>query len=696
MFFSASLPGAPIEITKTITVKSGAESRTRPTTLVWEFESESGAAPLYGQFACGSWWVAPAGADTGVTLNSLVASNVGETHFISLDDNPNPWATSVVPWQNWSVNSGLYPTTPSYYATWGNADPTQDHLSTLPRTYTPGAALAISLVAGVERNGAEEGVAPSYSVGDTNGTRGGQMSAWMWVTVLAEAPPENGINSIRPNLVGTTKDLLTWDDFDLTRLPSRSDVTLSNSTEYDTRADTWLHSTQIFAMRQWNGVSFQSYSEGARAMRAASQHDAYSVSWAGSFRGSVFSLMSENTVNQKKKLLASVLAHGLDMYHLVFANGDYPSTWSSGAGQWMGQSTGSAFAAALLVDPAKKNRMRRMIVDNYGANGDLRGPQEMRQLMRGQTGVVLWGDSHDPVDFAKSSTTDSERRYWSELVGHCRFRDSINPPRSGTAQKTAADPYGYVDGNGISPGADYMSSTAATYVSTARMLLYMPEMLEVYNSPELIEYADRLVRHGIWALPDPVAIPAVVDQYGSGCSPFYGNAPGCTEWRVTWGPLPNDARYAFEDNAGGRFPHRHGLKLTTVTTTPEVWASYIDGYTGPLWEDKQVPLGVVVSPDLYSFTEGSEVKVFIRCATHDATIHYTTNGSDPTTSSPVYSGILTVADDSLVRAIAVKPGMVTSSVSGVGFVGATPEAPDPGTPGRTLRGSKSAIMEMGE
>ena len=55
--------------------------------------------------------------------------------------------------------------------------------------------------------------------------------------------------------------------------------------------------------------------------------------------------------------------------------------------------------------------------------------------------------------------------------------------------------------------------------------------------------------------------------------------------------------------------------------------------------------------------------VTITCATEGASIYYTTNGTSPTTSSTLYSGVFGIADDCTVKAIAVKLGRANSSVA---------------------------------
>ena len=65
-------------------------------------------------------------------------------------------------------------------------------------------------------------------------------------------------------------------------------------------------------------------------------------------------------------------------------------------------------------------------------------------------------------------------------------------------------------------------------------------------------------------------------------------------------------------------------------------------------------------------TEGAFVgaqSVAINCATEGATIYYTTNGSNPTTSSSVYSSAISVSETTTIKAIAAKDGYNNSSVA---------------------------------
>ena len=67
------------------------------------------------------------------------------------------------------------------------------------------------------------------------------------------------------------------------------------------------------------------------------------------------------------------------------------------------------------------------------------------------------------------------------------------------------------------------------------------------------------------------------------------------------------------------------------------------------------------SPAAGAVESGTEVT--ISCSTSGATIHYTTDGSAPTTSSPVYSAPIAITATTTVKALAVKANMDNSAVA---------------------------------
>ena len=88
----------------------------------------------------------------------------------------------------------------------------------------------------------------------------------------------------------------------------------------------------------------------------------------------------------------------------------------------------------------------------------------------------------------------------------------------------------------------------------------------------------------------------------------------------------------------------------TVTATVAVWQAVVA-------TPRAVPLGSSEST-LYV----GSVEVSLYCDTVGAAIYYTLDGTEPTTSSTVYTGPIPLTESKTIMAIAVKDGMTTSSV----------------------------------
>ena len=77
------------------------------------------------------------------------------------------------------------------------------------------------------------------------------------------------------------------------------------------------------------------------------------------------------------------------------------------------------------------------------------------------------------------------------------------------------------------------------------------------------------------------------------------------------------------------------------------------------------------SPDGGTYTEAQSVT--IACATEGATIRYTTDGTNPTESSTVYTETLTISETTTVKAIAMKDGYQASDIAEATYIINIPE-----------------------
>jgi hypothetical protein len=273
-----------------------------------------------------------------------------------------------------------------------------------------------------------------------------------------------------------------------------------------------------------------------------------------------------------------------------------------------------------------------------------------------------------------------DKRYWTELYdGNC-FEGAVKDCNPWVGKKTNADPYGYIDGPPSKAGSSYFSVSAGGVRAFAALMILFPEFKAIVNTTAPIEYADRIGRHGVWAYPDPVAAPSVVDQNLVDCSPWK-NEDDCNDYRKTWGPRLDDGRFAVE-NGLGRFTSTHGEKPHIgypVGAIERDWDKIIALYNGPTYEDRFTPLGTCVAPDIFVYPENGKLWAFLDTGTPLATIRYTTDGSAPDEQSPIYSAVFETSDPNLIRAAAFRADLQTSKISslGQGVVknSSTPSAP---------------------
>ena len=77
-----------------------------------------------------------------------------------------------------------------------------------------------------------------------------------------------------------------------------------------------------------------------------------------------------------------------------------------------------------------------------------------------------------------------------------------------------------------------------------------------------------------------------------------------------------------------------------------------------------------ITPNGGSFIDSQEIT--LSCNTEEATIYYTLDGNDPTTSSTVYSTPFTITETKTVKAYAIKDGLTDSNIADATFTKVTP------------------------
>lgn len=166
-------------------------------------------------------------------------------------------------------------------------------------------------------------------------------------------------------------------------------------------------------------------------------------------------------------------------------------------------------------------------------------------------------------------------------------------------------------------------------------------------------------------LPDPVAAPSFSPPPGIYASDFSvaitTPTSGATIFYTTDGSTPDetDTEYTAPIAFAGDYATISLTAVATKTGYPTsdlATASY------------EIDYATVSQPE-FSTTAGTyshDIIVELSTTTSGATIHYTTDGSQPTAASPVYTSSIDVADDGTsirIRAIAERAGMKSSSVA---------------------------------
>ena len=128
-------------------------------------------------------------------------------------------------------------------------------------------------------------------------------------------------------------------------------------------------------------------------------------------------------------------------------------------------------------------------------------------------------------------------------------------------------------------------------------------------------------------------------------------------------PTPSSAVYTGPVRVAG-----NGTKMTLQAIATE------DGVSASRVATAAYVIGYPVSPPTFGPAAGtysSDQSVTIGCTTPGAAIHYTTDGSPPTASSPLYSAAIPVArngTNKTIKAIATRAGLADSTVSSASYV----------------------------
>ena len=122
----------------------------------------------------------------------------------------------------------------------------------------------------------------------------------------------------------------------------------------------------------------------------------------------------------------------------------------------------------------------------------------------------------------------------------------------------------------------------------------------------------------------------------------------------------NQITFSIPSPSANKFYKLEFVCTNTSTTNGVIQVSSVEYYYEPSSEE------TVVSVPTFSVPEGtfySPINVELSCSTADAEIHYTLDGSTPTSTSEKYSTAIAISETTTVKAIAVKDGLTNSEVA---------------------------------
>lgn len=546
----------------TVTVKAGTPNGGTAIDNVykWTFNSEGGDARC-GQFANGDYWIAPNEGKNSVTVKEI--SSPSHSRYITADANPTTESTGLMTGAN----------------NYGNYNSENNILPKLPISYTS----TTSILAAIQRNESTEGNC------GTSAIKGECIDSYNVVTILPEVPEKAGAETIRPNITGETKEILTFDDFDFTRLPSKDYFDGYSEETLEEIRKKWSHSTEIFGLYNVACPPLGYCSEGGRAFRSHALIDDYGGGVAVNWYNDLMVLFSDDYVlSKKQRAIAAMLSYGLDLYHAMYdAPNGVTRRWGSGATQHPGKFMPPVFLAALLKDHSKGDMLKTAAQHIHDAVDS--GPLELAQIHSSVNGPI-WGDipALAGVNFLGS--------YWANLMKSQCYDGATGVCNPAIGAKNMYDPHGYIDGPPNKPGTSYFSSSLGVQRSMVATMFLMREVCNIINYDNLVQYVDRTISHGVQTGNDPCVTPDSREDFAK-CDPYRNT--GCLYYGVTWGPTnPADPRSQCISKPTppytktGRFSSLNGAAVGTVYTSGQIEKNWkkIRGVSGSC----RAPLGVRV------------------------------------------------------------------------------------------------------
>ena len=480
----------------------------------------------YGTFANGDYWVV--GPVTITSISPATTTTGGRTT------------------NGWDVNP--LPSNPQGYDTCAS-DYSASDVPSLPYAAMPGSSIVQTVSEATPVSGASPACLKTAAV----------------LTVVDQAPPDNGATVFRPTYVGPKAVPMTYrsvKDVDWSLLPSLTPAGSVMTYAPDlSMLPTRLARVQLDHMNgRWSNVGTYDYTGYPNAnINPVDNMSNYGPIIARENNDAMLRLTLNDPLSAKLPVAIALIQGGIDRFAML-ENGQF---WPSGSGMMEGRKMSIAFAAVMLGDQAMEQSITAASsvggTNFFLEDGEIGVGYEGHPIYGG--GVAGMNGCLDPY---QPCSSPGFAYYWSW--------DKMTMG----ANDGSGDPYLFLDGsqNGMQGGDNYQPINSPPFQGAALLGLLIPSIRAIWGHPEFFEYADRWADHGVQAQPDPCA------PLSAGGGPDPTNPGGCV---LDPNLVAGSTMEHFACQAGktcGRWPAYDGTKPDSgngsyqSTFANAMWAAY--------------------------------------------------------------------------------------------------------------------------
>jgi hypothetical protein len=349
------------------------------------------------------------------------------------------------------------------------------------------------------------------------------------LTILTNAPDNNGADSFRPPYIGSEKPIYNVSQLKTNLLPTVPIVGTAK-----TLASVVVDFSKCLRMDH--------HAIAPRYFRPYTSLVDYMPKNTIPLNESMLRLIGEGTIEDKMPALILFTQHAIDRAYIMRQGYGF----AHGTGENPNQQIIAAWGAVMLGMTNYLEHYQTTDIKVY----------EDAMISRNASDIVLWGEQ---------PSSSWENFYWTYI-------------RTGSGNKKIRDPYGFIDG-GIPGGSGYQHIVSQPFKAQALLLTLFPELKTGFR-PEtvtnILDYSRRWVTNGYWSLPDPVA-------------PYDGIS---TNYTITYGPdgmggyIAGPSRYPTRH---GLTPDGGQYRSTWIAS---MWVEHIDAETPDPGPEPDPPFNV--------------------------------------------------------------------------------------------------------